>query len=228
MIRNVFIDLDNTIFDFNKAERIALSKTLMHMGVDPTEQILARYHILNMEQWEALERGEITLAQVKVRRFENLYKELGCSLSAEKTKQLYEQNLSYGHYYIEGAEAFLQWMHGKYRLYLITNGTTSVQKGRLKSAGIEGIFDSIFISEEIGLAKPAKEYFDYCFQGIEEFSKEESVIIGDSLTSDILGGIHAEVRTIWLNRTGKENNGRIIPDYEVQELLEIPAIIEGL
>ena len=113
MIRNVFLDLDNTLFDFTKAEHIALARTLRLLDVDPAEATLCRYSELNLEQWKLLELGKITREQVKVRRFENLFRELGTAASPEQAAALYETFLGEGHYYIDGAEDLLKALYGR-------------------------------------------------------------------------------------------------------------------
>lgn len=226
MIDTVFLDLDNTIFDFSKAEKIALKKTLETLGVDSSEKTLARYSVLNTAQWKLLEKGEITRKEVKVRRYRLLFEELGTDASAEEAAALYESLLGIGHYFMEGAEELLNELKGKYRLYLATNGTASVQKGRIASASLERYFDGIFISEEIGYNKPDKAYFEACFAEIPDFVKEKAVIVGDSLTSDIQGGINAGIRTVWFNPKGEPGDGAIVPDVEIRSLLELPELLE--
>ena len=130
--------------------------------------------------------------------------------------------------YVEGAEELLKHLSEKYRLYMVTNGTFSVQKGRIKSAGMRPYFKDIFISEEIGYDKPGKAYFDYCFSRISNFHRENTVIIGDSLTSDIQGGKNAGIRTIWYNPHQSQNTSEIQPDYEVNELSAIEDLLEKI
>lgn len=226
MIDTVFLDLDNTIFDFSKAEKIALKKTLETLGVDTSEKTLARYSVLNTAQWKLLEKGEITRQEVKVRRYRLLFEELGTDASAEEAAALYESLLGIGHYFMEGAEELLNELKGKYRLYLATNGTASVQKGRIASASLERYFDGIFISEEIGYNKPDKAYFEACFAEIPDFVKEKAVIVGDSLTSDIQGGINAGIRTVWFNPKGEPGDGAIVADAEIRSLLELPELLD--
>lgn len=226
MTDTVFLDLDNTIFDFSKAERIALKKTLETLGVDTSEKTLARYSVLNTAQWKLLEKGEITRQEVKVRRYRLLFDELGTEASAEEAAALYENLLGIGHFFMEGAEELLNELQGKYRLYLATNGTASVQKGRIASADLERYFDGIFISEEIGHDKPGKAYFEACFAQIPGFVKEKAVIVGDSLTSDIQGGINAGIRTIWFNPAGEPGDEAIVPDAEIRSLSELPGLLE--
>ncbi len=227
MIKTVFFDLDNTLLDFNKAERRAVSRTLKEFGVEPQEKILERYSELNLAQWKLLEQGKLTREQVKLRRFQLLFEEEKIGVQAELAAKRYETLLAEGHYFINGAEKLLKDLYARYDMYLVTNGTLSVQRGRLKSAGIGKYFHDIFISEEVGYNKPGKEYFDFCFSKIPDFRKEYAVIIGDSLTSDIQGGINAGIKTLWFNPT-HEKIADIFPDYEVNKLEQIPALLEKI
>lgn len=228
MIRNVFLDLDNTLFDFTKAEHIALARTLRLLDVDPAEATLHRYSELNLEQWKLLELGKITREQVKVRRFENLFRELEAAASPEQAATLYENFLGEGHYYIDGAEDLLKALYGRYRLYLASNGTTSVQQSRLASAGIAGFFDGIFLSEAIGADKPSKAFFSSCFSQIPDFRKEETVIVGDSLTSDIQGGKNAGIGTVWYQPYPEAQAEEIRPDAVIRKLSELPELLRTL
>lgn len=224
MVDTLLFDLDNTLLDFNQAERIAVSKTLEHFHIPPEDSILKRYSELNLAQWKLLEQGMISRDQVKLRRFQILFTELGADAPAEEAALMYETLLAHGHYFMDGAEELLETLYGKYRLFLVTNGTLSVQKGRLKSAGISRYFENIFISEELGYNKPSIEYFDCCFSKIPDFHKKTSVIIGDSLTSDIQGGINAGIRTIWFNPS-HDKTVDIIPDYEFDSLRKLPELL---
>ena len=182
MVETLFFDLDNTLLDFNRAERAAIAKTLKSFHIAPEPSVLKRYSELNLAQWKLLEQGKITRDQVKLRRFRLLFAELNVDVPAKEAAHTYETLLAQGHYFIDGAEELLETLYGQYRMYLVTNGTLSVQKGRLKSSGISRYFEDIFISEELGYNKPGREYFDCCFSRIPDFHKETAVIIGDSLT----------------------------------------------
>ena len=227
MIEFLFLDLDDTILDFHKAERIALSKTLKHMGLEPTEEVLVRYSAINKLHWQMLERGELTRAQVLVRRFEVLFDELGMEVDGTVCARTYEGFLGVGHYFLPGAEETLEQLFGKYRLFLASNGTASVQKGRMTSANLYRWFEQVFISQEIGHNKPAKEYFEACFQRIPGFDRDKTMIVGDSLSSDILGGIRAGIKTCWVNPSG-DHAGEIQPDYQIAALSQLPQLLESL
>ena len=143
MIEFLFIDLDDTVLDFHKAERIALEKTLSTFGIEPTDEICALYSRINLAHWERLERKELTREQVMVGRFSTLFDQLGVIADAREASDTYAENLSTGHYFLSGAEEALERLSTKYRLYLASNGTAAVQERRLKSANIGKYFEDI-------------------------------------------------------------------------------------
>lgn len=224
----VLLDLDDTLLDFHKAEHIAIAKTFASFGIVPEENLIRRYSEINAAQWKRLERGEIDREQVLVGRFQLLFDELGLDCSSREAKRIYENFLSQGHFFIPGAEALLEALHGEYRLFICSNGTAVVQEGRLKSAGIGPYFEEIFISEEIGYNKPSAEFFAGCFEKIPNFCRERTVIIGDSLTSDILGGINAGIRTCWFNPQGRTGRTDILPDYVISQLEQVPELLKKI
>lgn len=228
MIEFLFIDLDDTILDFHKAEHIALSKTLRSLGLEPTEEVLSLYSRINKEHWERLERKEITREQVLVGRFQELIARTGITAQAENCARTYEDNLSQGHYFMPGAPEALEALSKRYKLYLASNGTARIQAGRLQSANISHHFQEIFISQTIGANKPDKAYFDACFAKIPGFDPKRAMIVGDSLTSDILGGIQAGIATCWVNPQKKPGREDIRPDYEIESLSRLPALLETL
>lgn len=227
MIEFLLLDLDDTILDFHKAERIALSKTIRDFGVEPTEAVLNRYHHINKWHWEQLELGVMTRDQVLVGRFAQLFQELGLEVDAAACMKQYEQNLSIGHYFLPGAEEAVKRLHKNYRLFLVSNGTACVQHSRLTSAGLYPYFEQVFISQEIGCNKPDRAYFDRCFARIPGFDPEKALMVGDSLTSDIKGGINAGLKTVWVNPAHKEC-GSICPDYQIEGIHQLETLLEAL
>lgn len=227
MIEFVLLDLDDTILDFHKAERIALSKTIRKFGVEPDEKVLSLYHRINKAHWEMLERGELSREEVLLNRFGTLFRELGMEVDAESCARTYEGNLAVGHYFLPGAEEAVASLSEKYRLFLVSNGTAAVQKGRLTSANLYRFFERVFISQELGYNKPAKAYFDACFARIPDFDPRKAVMVGDSLTSDIQGGINAGITTVWVNPEGQSRGG-IQPDYEIKNISQLEALLETL
>ena len=227
MIKFVLLDLDDTIFDFGKAEHLALAKTLSEMGVEPTDSTISRYSEINRAHWERLERGELTREQVLIYRFDALYRELGIDKSSTQTQQIYEYRLSLEHPFINGATELLDELSKEYELYVVSNGTAVVQDRRIAESGIGKYFKDIFISQRVGADKPSPEFFDYCFSKIAGFEREGAIIVGDSLTSDILGGKNAGIKTCHFNPKSK-SNGKIVPDYEIKKLSELPLLLKKL
>lgn len=228
MIRTVLFDLDDTILDFKRAEALALREALRRMGLEPTDNVVSRYSIINQRQWELLEDKVLTRAQVLVRRFELLFEEFCMNADAQQTQNLFHSLLSQGHYFVPGAEEMLDALKDKYDLYIVSNGTAAVQFPRIESARLAPYFKEIFISELIGANKPDVSFFDHCFARIPNFKKEEAIIIGDSLTSDIRGGNNAGIKTCWFNPAHAPEKTGIRADYQVDELSQIAVLLAQL
>ena len=229
MIKYVFLDIDDTLLDFGKAEAAAIKKTFERIGIPATEAVIRRYSEINDSQWALLEKGELTREQVLVRRFDILFDELGVrNVPSEMAQASYEYLLGIGHYFVDGAQELLEALKDEYELYIVSNGTAFVQDRRLKSSGIAPYFKGIFISERLGADKPSKEFFDIVFSKIEGFNKSEAIIVGDRLTSDVLGGINAGIKTCWFNPKGLPANPDIPADYEIRVLSELPQLLKKI
>lgn len=229
MIKHIFLDLDDTILDFHGAEGVAIVKAFKELGIPTDEGTIAEYKRINRACWESMERGEIERERVLTRRFEILFEKLGISLSPEKTQETYAYRLGCEHSFLPGGKELLDELSGlgKYKLYIASNGIYRVQKPRIDASGIARYFEDIFISEKIGYNKPSAEFFDICFSKIRDFKKEECIIVGDSLSSDILGGKNAGILTCFFNPHGKAADS-IIPDYEIRELSELVPILNSI
>ncbi len=229
MIKNVFIDLDDTLLDFHRAEREALSRTLVHFGYEPKAEILDRYNVINASFWKRLETGELDRPAIKRGRYEQLALEFDLKLTPDELNGQYEAELAKGHYYLDGAEKLLSdlRLQGK-RIYIATNGAAHIQRSRIASANIAKAVDYIFISQELGYYKPSAEFFQAAFDKVPDLKKEESVMVGDSLTSDIKGGINAGIKTVWYNPDKVENQSGVKPDYEISRLLELPDLLKEI
>ena len=229
MIKYLFLDLDNTILDFSKAEAVAIRRTMAQYGLEPTDALAARYSAINDRHWKALERGEMTRDQVVVGRFAAFFGEQGIEVDAPAVAKTYETYLSQGHWFLPGAEtAVKEKLFGKYKLYLASNGTAVVQQGRMTSADLYPYFEESFVSQELGHNKPSKEYFAAAFSRIPGFDPTECIMVGDSLTSDILGGKNAGLRTVWVNPGHKTAPEHLKPDYEIEFLADLPALLEEI
>ena len=228
MIEFLFLDLDDTILDFRMAERVAVSRTFEEFGIEPTEQLLQRYHLINKACWEKLERKEWTREQVLVNRFKLVFEEVRVDSNPVLFAQRYGENLAIGHYFLPGAQEAVASLHKKYRLFLASNGTAKVQAGRMTSANLYRFFEKVFVSEELGANKPAPEFFDRAFGSIPDFQREKAMMVGDSLTSDILGGIRAGIKTCWINPGHKKAPADCRPDYEIESITQLEALLETI
>ncbi|MDO4333434.1 MAG: YjjG family noncanonical pyrimidine nucleotidase [Eubacteriales bacterium] len=225
--RALFLDMDGTFLDFHAAEREAFDKAFGKTGKVPEKEHYLLYSRINDELWKAFERGEIEKEQIRNSRFGRLFEQLGISADGIAVERDYEIFLGEGHELIPHAREVLTFLAGRYPLYVTTNGFANVQRNRLKLAGIEGFMEQIFISEEIGYQKPKKEFFDACFSRIEpSVLPGEVLLIGDSLTSDILGAKNAGIASCWFNPERRKNESGIQPDYEIGSLLELKELLK--
>ena len=227
MIKFIFLDLDDTILDFHRSEAVALRKTLQSLNVDPTDEIIARYSKINLAHWKALERRELTREQVLTGRFRQLFQELGMNVSPNVAQSLYEKNLSESHFFVDGAPRLLMTLSKKYPLYIASNGTTLVQTNRIASSGIGRYFKAVFLSEQLGADKPQIEFFERATGQIEGYNPDEAIILGDSITSDMQGGINAGMHTCWFNPHHRDNHG-ITPEFEITDLGQFDAVLQKL
>ena len=228
MLKTVFFDLDDTLLDFKKAEDNAIRETLRALSLDPSDKNAARYSRINGAHWKMLERGEIARKELLTHRFEVLFDELHVMRSPEAAQKVYETALSEGAFAMPNAIETLTALYRHYDLYLVTNGADKVQSRRIQIADMGKFFKNIFVSERFGVNKPHIEFFEKCFERIPDFKKEEAVIIGDSLSSDIKGGNIADIRTIWYNPLHKTNDIGVIVHHEIADLRELPTLLSSL
>jgi 2-haloacid dehalogenase len=228
MVTTIFFDLDDTLLDFGAAEASALCKTLTQFGIAPTPQVTACYSAINQHHWELLEQGSLTRDQVLHQRFDRLFEALGVIGDSHQVQKTYEYLLSLEHPFLPGAQDLLDTLYGTYDLYLVSNGTAMVQDRRLQDSGISHYFRDIFISERIGYDKPSRAFFDHCFAAIPGLCRDHTIIVGDSLTSDIRGGNNAGIRTCWFNPKGRPRREGISVDYEITNLSQLPLLLSTI
>jgi YjjG family noncanonical pyrimidine nucleotidase len=222
----VLLDADETIYDFHRAERTALSKALSKFGIDPADKTIRIYSEGNLWCWKALERGEITREELKARRFRMLFERIG-----RKTKDFravndeYERQLAFCGFLFAGAMEFVKKLHESgVKIYLATNGLIVPQEGRFKRSGIAPFVDGMYISEKIGASKPSAEYFDYIFRDLGITDRSRVIILGDSLSSDMQGGRNAGITTCcYLG--GREPTHSELCDYEIGSYDEFFSIL---
>ncbi|HDR7763348.1 MULTISPECIES: YjjG family noncanonical pyrimidine nucleotidase [Bacillus cereus group] len=222
----LLFDVDDTLLDFQKAEKSALRMLFEEKGMSLTSEIEAQYKKINKSLWTAFEEGEINRDEVVNTRFSILFKEYGEEVDGILFENNYRSYLEEGNQLMEGALQFINQIQSEYDLYIVTNGISKTQDKRLRNAGLHALFQDIFVSEDTGYQKPMKEYFDYVFERIPNFVPEEGLIIGDSLSADMKGGYVAGIDTCWFNPERKLNDSGIIPTYEVHNFEELYALLK--
>ncbi|MDQ0214473.1 2-haloacid dehalogenase [Oikeobacillus pervagus] len=221
----VLFDVDDTLFDFTISEKKALHKAFCEFDL-PTglSDYHGSYNEISQVLWRDLEQGNMTILELGVERFRRLFCQYGMEIDAEKFNHVYLGYLGKEAPLIEGAEKLCQQLN-PLRLAVITNGFKEIQISRIESSPLRNTFEYIFTSEEAGFQKPEKEIFDYVFSKMQITDKNKVLIVGDSLTSDIQGGIHYGIDTCWFNRYSKENHTSNQPTYEISELGDLVKMI---
>ena len=222
----LLLDLDGTLYDFDKAEDKALSDLIASWGLPACSQKdIDAYHFFNDACWKALEKGEITKERLKVKRFEDFLNHLNFKHDPASAGEEYVDFLSQNGFLLDGAEELLRALSQCYELYAVTNGIEKVQQGRWKASGIGRYFKDMFVSDSIGIAKPNLGYFEHVFANIPGFNKEETLMIGDSLSSDMKGGINAGIDTLWYNPKHIEKPDDMTITYELDDLGKIKEFL---
>ena len=194
-----------------------------------TDEMLSRYIVINRKYWEALERGELTKPEVLVGRFREFFETEGLPVKhAESFNKEYQVRLGDTIVFCDNVFELLQKYKGQIKQYAVTNGTKVAQDRKLKNSKLDTLFDGIFISDVLGVEKPNKEFFDKVFEAIGNYEKDEVIIVGDSLTSDIKGGNNAGILTAWYNPKRIENAKNVNIDFQISNLWEIEQILQKL
>lgn len=224
----LFFDIDNTLLDFDASEREGLKKVFDQYGINYSTENIQIYQEINHQLWRDFEEGKISRDDLLEQRFGLFFKAIDLegkdSSEAEKS---YRGYLAQGHEAIKGAMTLLSTLQQMdKRLVVVTNGVSKTQYKRLDDAKMTRFFETIIVSEDTGYQKPMPEFFDYVFERIPNLDLESSLIIGDSLTSDIQGGINVGMDTCWFNLRGEISESVIKPKYTITKLSELLEIVE--
>ena len=223
MFKVILWDVDATLLNFEKAEEAGIRGCFAHYNLgECTDEMLEDYKVINRGYWQKLERGEMEKPVILVERFREFLDKYGLDSSvAAGFNELYQILLGDTVVFYDHALETVQALKGKVLQCAVTNGTKVAQDRKLKNSGLIHEFDHIFISEVVGIEKPNGGFFDEVFSRIGEFDKDEVLIVGDSLTSDIQGGVNAGIKTCWFNPKGVENTSGLKPDYEIRDVAEV-------
>lgn len=222
----LFFDADGTLFDYNRAEATAFRKAFELLKFQFEESYLDTYQKINRELWKALERHEVTPAVLRLRRFELLLESLRLTGSADELNVAYVEQLGLCTDLIDGAYELLETLSRTSRIAIVTNGLEAVQRSRLMHSSIHPFITHLIISEEVGAAKPHPAFFDAAFARTGQPARSEVLIIGDSLTSDIQGGVDYGIDTCWYNPAGEPMPEGLPITYEIGHLSELLGILK--
>ena len=223
--RWLLFDADNTLFDFDRAEAEALRRTFDQHRIPFDDGYLPVYQRVNRDVWRQLESGAITPAVLRVRRFELLFAQLGLAADARTFGERYLPNLALQPHLTEDALDVVRSLHARYQLAIITNGLGDVQRPRLDRSVIRDHIAKLVISDEVGCAKPDRAIFDIAFERMGSPARSEVLLIGDSLASDIAGGLGYGIDTAWFNPRGLPADATIVPTYELRRLRELLELV---
>lgn len=217
----LLFDLDDTLLDFCANETDSLSKLFSQYGYTFSDELFQVYNSVNKQLWADYENGNIVLEDVLNSRFSETMLRLGKVVDGIEWENQYRELLGNGCQRMEGALEVCQNLSVSHRLFVITNGITKTQIKRLKQSGLFEFFEDIFDSQSIGHQKPSKEFFTYVISHIKDFNRKEALIIGDSLNSDIKGGILSGIDTCWINKKLQKCSAEIQSTYTITSLTEL-------
>lgn len=221
----IIFDADETLFDFSKSEKFAFRKAMEESNLSFEEEYFLTYKRINIEIWQEFEKGLITQKELKIDRFKRFLNKIDVTIDAYTFAESFMNNLEHASFLFDETKELIENLSKTHRLIMVTNGLTRVQRTRIRKSSIARYFETIIISEEVGYAKPNPKIFELGLKDIQLPKKEEILMIGDSLTSDIQGGINYKIDTVWYNFGNTLNSKDIQPTYIINSLKEIYHII---
>lgn len=221
----LLFDLDNTLLDFDANEKESLEKLFKEKGFTLTEDIFKSFCIVNKGLWNRYEDGEIDIDEVLTTRFSLTMEKFGVKVSGDQWEKMYKENLKNGAQMMDGAKEVCEKLSKTHRLFVATNGVREIQLSRLEKAGLLSCFENIFDSQSMGHQKPTKEFFDYIKNNVKDFDIAKTLMIGDSLSSDIKGGNQAGIDTCWLTKYPQNENFDVKSKYIISDLRELINIV---
>lgn len=225
MYKYLLFDLDDTVLDFEKTENNAIKRVLKKFDIEPSDVATDIYHEINAKGWQKCEKGELSKAELFATRFDEFFKQIGVTADGKLAEEAFEEYLKDGVYFMPEAKRVLKQLYKDYCLILVSNGIAKTQEIRLKNAKIKKYFKGIFVSGDIGFSKPDKNFFDYVLKKMKIEKKEECLIIGNGIYSDVAGGKNSGIDTCWYNFRDEEPDKNIKPTYIINNLEEIVNLL---
>ncbi|WP_291578279.1 YjjG family noncanonical pyrimidine nucleotidase [Clostridium sp. UBA6640] len=222
----IIFDADDTLFDFRKSQRDAFKNTMVEFNIEYDENYhLKIYSDINAAIWKEFEDGLITQKELKIERFKRLSDKLNIDFDEVEFAKSYMKHLSFASFLYDDSTVLIESLHKNYRLSIITNGLTEVQDNRIRKSAIAKYFEDIVISEEVKVSKPDPKIFELTLNNMKYIDRSKVLMVGDSLTSDIQGGINFGIDTCWFNPDKITNKTEMKPNYEISNLMELRDIL---
>lgn len=224
----VLFDADNTLLNFDAAESKALAETLVNYGIEPDAETVQTYREINSELWKQLEKGQIRREKLMNERFTRFLKVIDAAGNGAEMNRFYLDQLS-THPDLMSATVLdvMKELSEVATLAVVTNGFDRVQSRRVQESGLLNYLEDVFVSEKMDSEKPNRKIFDLALRSLGVENREHVLMVGDSLSSDIQGGINAGLDTCWFNPNHAENPGKVCPTYEIASLEELyPLVME--
>ena len=221
----LLFDADDTLLDFQANEHQALEVLFRHLRHPLDQRTRSLYNELNKRMWLDYENGGMAKEKLLNTRFRILFEQLGREVDGAAAESVYREALGRGAQLVDGALEVAGRLAQGYALYIVTNGIYETQMRRIEVSGLGGLVRGIFVSEKLGHLKPAKAFFDCIFPQIPEGGPDESLIVGDSLTSDMQGGVNAGIDTCWFNPGGRENDVPVPVTFQIGSLYDLLTLL---
>lgn len=227
MIKVILWDVDGTLLDFGASEACAIRACFEQFGLGQCpDGMLERYSQINQRYWRALERGELSKPQVLRGRFEEFFAQEGIQFDdVDAFNHEYQVRLGDTVVFRDGSDALVRDLRGRVRQYAVTNGTLTAQRRKLEKSGLDRLLDGAFISDQLGVEKPDRRFFDLVFAAIGTCAPGEAMIVGDSLTSDMQGGRNAGILCCWYDPCNRPAPSGLTLDYHIQNLNQLRDLL---
>ena len=222
----ILFDADNTLLNFDAAESKALAETLVEYGIEPDAETVQTYRTINEELWRQLEKGQIRRDKLMGERFTRFLKAINAAGDGVEMNRCYLERLStHPDLMTSNVLDVLGELSEVATLAVVTNGFEKVQSRRVAESGIRNYLEDVFVSEKLDSEKPSRRIFDAALRALGVENREHVLVVGDSLTSDIQGGVNAGLDTCWFNPGNLENKSGITPKYTVSSYEELYRIV---
>ena len=224
MFKAVFLDIDNTILDFDKCADASMKHAAYLTGLPYEPHWLDTFTRINDSLWREIENGTLTREGLRLVRWNRIFAALGIDFDGVAFEKLFSGELFRSAELVDGAGEAVARLARKYKLFAVSNAMQDQQITRLTNAGLISYFTDVYTSERVGAQKPTRAFFDECFS-LCGLGREEAVMVGDSLTADVGGALDYGIAVIWFNRKSEPLPDGVVPDRVIRSLRELRDVL---